>query len=115
MMKETEMKASLFCLQCNDDTPHSIIYINDEITSVRCEECQHTVSIQVDIMKEFYKEIYERVFTKPSRITQEYRQDLSHFLSRLPFRVASKPYRLMRDLNESRKIIQQYCNKKKSV
>ena len=112
-MKKYVMKASLFCLHCNDETPHIIVYINNEITSVQCEDCNHQVGIKVDIMKEFYKEIYERVCTKPSRITQEYKEDLSHFLSRLPFRVVSKPYRLMRDLNESRKIILQY--RKKSV
>jgi hypothetical protein len=113
-MKEAEMKASLFCLHCNDETPHSIVYINNEITRVQCEDCNHIVGIKVDIMKEFYKEVYERVCTKPSRITKEYKQDLSHFLSRLPIRVVSKPYRLMRDLNETRKIIQQYRSKKDS-
>ncbi|HWO78208.1 MAG TPA: bh protein [Bacillus sp. (in: firmicutes)] len=114
-MKQTKMEASLYCLRCKDETPHTIVYINNEITSVCCDDCKRTVSIQVDIMKEFYKEIYERIFTKPSRITKEYKEDLSYFLTRLPFRVASKPYRLIRDLNESRKIIKQYRNKKKSV
>jgi hypothetical protein len=107
-MKESEMSAELFCSQCNDETPHTILYINNEITKVQCDDCNRTVGVKLDIMKEFYKEIYERVSTKPSRISKEYKQDLSHFLSRLPMRVISKPYRLMRDLNESRKIINHY-------
>lgn len=110
-MKRTEMEASLFCIHCNDETPHLIVYINNEITSIQCEDCNQITGIKVDVMKEFYKEIYKRISTKPSRITEEYKQDLSKFLHRLPFRVISKPYRLMRDLNESRKIIKQYREK----
>jgi hypothetical protein len=105
------MEANLFCIHCNDETPHMITYINNEITKIECEDCHNIVAIKVDIMKEFYKEIYERVSTKPSRITQEYKKDLSVFLYRLPIRVVSKPYRLMRDLNESRKIIKKHRKK----
>ncbi|MBD1383501.1 bh protein [Metabacillus arenae] len=107
-MKRSEMEANLFCIHCNDETPHMIIYINNEITKIECEDCRHIVELKVDIMKEFYKEIYERVSTKPSRITQEYKKDLNMFLSRLPIRVVSKPYRLIRELKESRKVIRQY-------
>ncbi|MGE8203735.1 bh protein [Heyndrickxia sp. NPDC080065] len=107
-MKKSEMEAGLFCIHCNDETPHLIVYINNEITSIKCEDCNQITDIKVDVMKEFFKEIYKRVSTKPSRITEEYNQDLSKFLQRLPYRVISKPYRLMRDLNESRKIINQY-------
>ncbi len=105
------MDANLFCIYCNDETPHVLVYLNDEITRIECKECHHIVELKVDIMKEFYKEIYERVSTKPSRITSEYKKDLSSFLSKLPIRIASKPYRLMHDLNESRKIIRKYKKK----
>jgi hypothetical protein len=110
-MKRSEMEANLFCPYCNDETPHVIVYINNEITSIECEDCHRIVNIKVDIMKEFYKEVYEQISTKPSRITLEYKRGLSSFLSRLPKRVASKPYRLMRYLNESRKVIKQYRKK----
>ncbi len=63
-------------------------------------------------MKEFYNELYQRIASKPSRITNEYREDLSHFLFSLPIRVISKPYRLAKDMNQSHKVIRQYKNKK---
>lgn len=107
-MKMHEMEAKLFCIQCNEETEHIILYINNEITSVKCEDCQREVGIKVDIMKEFYKELYEHISTKPTRLSEEYKQDLSKFLSRLPIRIISKPYRLIRYLNESRKIIKKY-------
>lgn len=107
-MKESTVESYLHCTHCNEDTPHIISYLNGEIKSVQCENCTHKQEIEMNIMKEFYKEIYERVSTKPSRITQEYRQDLNHFLRSIPKRVFSKPYRLVRYLNTSRKVIKQY-------
>ncbi|MDP4083779.1 MAG: bh protein [Bacillota bacterium] len=107
-MKKTEMEAILFCVHCNDETPHIITYINSKIISVKCEECNKVSEVKVDILKEFFKEMYERLLTKPSRITQEYKEDLNKFLKHLPIRLASKPYRLLRDLNQSRKIIKNF-------
>ncbi|RAS80774.1 bh protein [Priestia endophytica] len=109
-MKESKMEANLYCIQCRDETPHVIFYINNRIKNVECEECHRIQGIKIDIMKEFYKEIYERISTKPARITQEYKQDLNKFLLKLPARAISKPYRLIRDLNNSRKVIKQFKN-----
>jgi transcription elongation factor Elf1 len=107
-MKESKIESYLRCIHCNDETPHIITYINSEIRSVECENCHHIQEIEMNIMKKFYKEIYNRVSTKPKRITQEYKEDLNHFLLSIPKRVISKPYRLIRYLNTSRKIIKQY-------
>lgn len=110
-MKRSVMKANLYCTHCNNETPHEVVYINEEITSVHCEDCNYKVGIKVDIMKEFYKELYEHISSKPSRMTEEYKKDLSRFLARLPIRVLSKPYRFMRYLNESRKVMKYYRKK----
>ncbi|MCY9002482.1 bh protein [Peribacillus frigoritolerans] len=107
-MKSSEMEANLFCISCNDETPHLILYINNKIESVECEDCQRGMVLNRDIMKEFYNEVYERISSKPSRITTEYKEDLSGFLYKLPIRIVSKPYRIMRDLNQSRKIIRRF-------
>ncbi|SUV04027.1 Uncharacterised protein [Priestia megaterium] len=107
-MKSSEMNADLYCITCNGETPHIISYVNGNLESVKCEECERGMKIQRDIMKEFYKEVYDRISTKPSRITTEYKEDLSGFLYKLPVRVISKPYRMISDLNHSRKIIKQF-------
>lgn len=103
-MKISEMKADLYCIECNDDTLHNIVYLNSEIKCVECEECNRKVEVKVDLKKEVYKEIYNRVTTKPSRISQEYKKDLSKFLIKLPRRVVSKPYRAVRYLNKARNL-----------
>ncbi|WP_461673329.1 bh protein [Priestia megaterium] len=107
-MKSSEMESDLYCITCNEETPHIITYVNSKLESVKCEECERIMKIQRNIMKEFYKEVYDRISTKPARITKEYRDDLSRFLYKLPIRVISKPYRIMSDLNESRKVIKRF-------
>ncbi|MFZ4450364.1 bh protein [Salibacterium aidingense] len=107
-LKTHEMEADLYCIQCKEEVPHVIQYINDEISNITCRECSRAIEIDVDIMNEFYGEIYKRIATKPSRITKEYREDLSHFFFSLPIRIISKPYRLIKDMNETQKVIRRY-------
>ncbi|MFD2214743.1 bh protein [Metabacillus endolithicus] len=111
-MKVSEMHAKLYCLSCNDDTSHVITYVNSKINGIQCEECHRTQALKMNLVKEFQKEVYERISTKPVRITQEYKEDLSKLLASLPIRILSKPYRLMRYLNETRKVFKLYSDKK---
>lgn len=109
------MEADLYCIHCKEDVPHSITYINDKLTHVGCEICGKSVDVEINPTREFYKEVYKRVSSKPARITEEYKQDLSHFLLSIPKRVISKPYRLMKDLHESRKIIRELHDQQKDI
>ena len=112
-MKVKKMEAGLYCVNCKEEVNHEITYINDDIKSIRCEQCNRTKELKMDLKKEFYKEIYERISTKPTRMTEEYRKDLSHLLLSLPVRAIRKPYRLLKDVNSSRKVINTYKSKKK--
>ncbi|UFT98596.1 bh protein [Radiobacillus kanasensis] len=107
-MEKKYMETELFCIHCEDDTLHQITYINDVITKVECEECHNIIELRVNVMQEFYKESYQRIASKPARMTNEYRDDLSHFLFSLPIRVITKPYRIVKDLKGSREIIRDY-------
>ncbi|MDN7241163.1 bh protein [Planococcus sp. N028] len=111
-MKIKKMEAGLYCLHCQEEVDHEITYINSQIKSIRCMQCNKTKELNIDVKKEFYKEIVERIATKPTRMTEEYRKDLSHLLFSLPFRAIKKPYRLLKDVNSSRKVIRYYTKKK---
>ncbi|GLC87141.1 cytochrome c3 family protein [Lysinibacillus piscis] len=104
-MKISEMEAGLYCTRCHDETVHRVVYVNNKIQKIECEACHRLTGMEVDLKKEIYDEVYERIATKPSRMTQEYKQDLSKFVSEMPMRVISKPYRLMKDVNEARKAL----------
>lgn len=107
-MKIKKMEAGLYCLHCKEEVDHEITYINSQIKSIRCLQCDKTKELRIDMKKEIYKEIIDRISTKPTRITEEYRKDLSHLLFSLPVRVIKKPYRLLKDVNSSRKVIRTY-------
>jgi len=104
-MKISKMEAGLYCTQCSDETLHRIVYVNNKIQSIECEGCQRITDMKIDAKKELYKEVYERISTKPLRLKKEYKQDLNKFVSDMPKRVISKPYRFIKYVNKTRKVL----------
>ncbi|SDW44646.1 hypothetical protein SAMN05421781_1461 [Marinococcus luteus] len=112
-MKKRKELIYLQCAHCKEETPHNVEYINGDVYSMACRTCGRELTLNRDIMKEWYSEVYDRVTTKPTRLTEEYKESRTPFVVRLPFRMASKPYRLMRDLNDTQKTLRYYKNKQK--
>jgi hypothetical protein len=110
-MKETNMVVDLYCIQCLDDTLHKITYINKKISDIECQVCQKKVVIFIDIKRELYQELLQRVQTKPSRITKEYKENLNLFLRTFPTRIVSKPFRLYREAKETTTFLARYTKK----
>ncbi|OIJ12566.1 hypothetical protein BKP37_14160 [Anaerobacillus alkalilacustris] len=104
-MKKTHIEVDLYCIQCNEEVPHEIAYLNEKIIRTECLMCKNCVEIIIDPKKEFYKAICIRIVTKPSRVSNEYKENLNHFLCSLPARVITKPYRLLTDFKEVIEII----------
>ena len=98
------MEAGLYCTRCHDETLHRVVYINDKIQSIECAGCNRLTNMKIDIKKELYGEVYDRVSTKPSRLKKEYKQNSSKFFSGIPIRVISKPYRFVKYVNKTRKV-----------
>ncbi|WP_199616599.1 bh protein [Paenibacillus alkalitolerans] len=107
-MKETKLEAELFCPRCSNNTIHQITYLNSKISSIECEACNRNTKVRVDAKGELYNELLNRVITKPSRITKEYREDLGRFLRSFPKRLSSKPFRLMREAKHVLKVLEKY-------
>lgn len=98
-MSYSKMDAMLFCLECNEDTTHSITYKNNHIEGIKCMNCGIEIKIDHEYIRRYNKdEIMGRVLSKPSRMTKEMEEDIKVFVTRLPFRVISKPYRLFKEL-----------------
>ncbi|MCR1898694.1 bh protein [Irregularibacter muris] len=97
-MANSKLNAMLFCLHCDEDTQHTIIYKQNKIESIQCEKCGVAIMVDHEYVQQHYKEeIIERVLSKPSRMTKEMEADIGVFFSRLPYRVISKPYRLIKE------------------
>ncbi|GKW44804.1 bh protein [Planococcus sp. NCCP-2050] len=111
-MKVKKMEAGLYCTNCKEEVDHEVTYINSDMKTIKCLQCGRTKELKVDLKKEFYKEIVERIATKPKRVTKESKEGLGHLLFSLPVRTIKKPYRILKDVNSSRKVMQTYKMKK---
>lgn len=107
-MKETSLDAELYCPRCLSMTVHQMIYLNDRISRIECGTCGRAIGIRVDVKYELYNELLNRIMTKPTRITKEYRDNVGLFLRTFPRRLSSKPFRLMKEVKEARKIMAKY-------
>lgn len=101
--KTNTLEAYLFCDHCDAETPHEVVYKNNQVSQVTCKQCGLTFDInQPYVNRHFKEEFVARVLTKPARMTHEMQQDLNGFLRSLPYRVITKPYRLYREIEEEK-------------
>ena len=93
------LDARLRCLHCDRETDHSITYVGPYLNRIRCKECGTEIALDRTRAVEFYaSDALERILTKPHRMTEEMRNDLTTFLASLPIRVITKPYRMAREI-----------------
>jgi hypothetical protein len=93
-------------------TTHRVIYLNETIIEVECESCHKKIINKKNVEKEFYEEFCKKIIEKPAKMKDECLTHPIPFFSTFPLCVISKPYRLMRDLERSRKIIKKYSTKR---
>jgi len=97
----SKMKADLFCLHCNKDTPHVVSYAGTTLKSVKCMECGSEIEIKREkLIGNYAMDFIERILTKPYRMTAELEKDLTKFILSLPIRIITKPYRIAREVGE---------------
>ncbi len=104
-MEISKMQAELYCVNCKRDTMHEIVYIGENIERIKCLECEVFLEINEDLVLTTYaKDIFQRISTKPKRMSKEIKKDLSKFLYSIPFRVVTKPYRMIKEFKEIKNI-----------
>jgi transcription elongation factor Elf1 len=96
-----EMDADLFCLHCSIDTIHKVTYKGNYLKSIKCNECGSELEIRKDRLLEFFAaDFIERIMTKPKRMTAELEKDLTKFIMSLPIRIITKPYRVVKEVQD---------------
>jgi len=97
----TTMKTELFCLHCNRECLHTITYLGTYLKEVRCQECgTHIEMDRKRILETYTAEVIDRILTKPHRLTDELRKDLSNFIRSFPIRIITKPLRVAKEIIE---------------
>ncbi|AOT71141.1 hypothetical protein [Geosporobacter ferrireducens] len=97
-MNITKMQADLYCINCNKNTLHEVVYLGENIEKISCIECE--TSLEIDeklVLSNYAADVLGRVTSKPERMSKEMRDDLSKFLCSIPFRVVTKPYRMIKE------------------
>lgn len=90
---------TLYCIECDEDTPHKIMYMNDKIKMIKCEQCGKTSGIDENkLYKVYSQETAKEILNKPLKLSQELRENRTKFLFSLPKRIISKPYRVIKEI-----------------
>ncbi|MCD5398032.1 bh protein [candidate division NPL-UPA2 bacterium] len=97
----TTIKTELFCLHCNQECLHIITYLGTYLKEVRCQECgTHIEMDRKRILETYTAEVIDRILTKPHRLTEEVRSNLSNFIKSSPIRIITKPLRVAKEIME---------------
>ena len=93
------IETNLFCLHCQKEVLHKIFYFGVALKAIQCSVCGTEIRFdRKRILEVESLEFVDRLFTKPKRLTEELRRDLTAFLSTMPIRIATKPYRLAKEI-----------------
>ncbi len=95
----TRIDTELFCLHCDRETSHTIVYMQKYIHRIVCNECGTEIAIdRKKIIETYTSDVIDRVLTKPRRITEEMRKDLTVFITSLPIRIITKPIKMAKEI-----------------
>ena len=95
----TRIQTDLYCIHCEKETPHELIYIGDELEKTKCLECGMEISFdKKKMLIEYSEDLVKRILTKPKRISKEAFSNLSEFLKTIPLRVITKPKRIAHEI-----------------
>jgi hypothetical protein len=98
-----KINATLYCIHCEKDTLHEIVYIGNELEKVKCLECGLETSFSKEqLLLDYSRDLVKRLITKPKRMSDEAFSDLSKFLRTIPTRIVTKPKRM---INEIRRLL----------
>lgn len=94
----SKIQTDLFCLHCEKETLHTISYSGRYLHRIKCEQCGTEIALdRKRILETYTAETLDRILTKPHRVTEEMRKDLTHFITSLPIRIMTKPIRLAKE------------------
>ncbi|AZO94762.1 bh protein [Halocella sp. SP3-1] len=94
-----KINTNLFCINCNEETEHIILYLDDEIKSIECKKCHRISGIDKNELLELYTiDTVKHILTEPFKLNKKIKEEGSTFLYSFPKRIFSKPYRIVKDI-----------------
>lgn len=112
-MPKTIFETELYCNICEQETIHKIVYIYGAIDEIICENCGKTIRMnEKALLSHFSEDLFERIKSKPHRLTEEFKSDIKAFIMSVPARLISKPFKTLNEINELRREYKSHHEKK---
>lgn len=100
-MKDEISKITLFCIKCNEETPHTVQYIGSYLRSVSCDRCAKKIEIDRRHLRTVFAEDFiDRILTKPHRMNEDMKRALATLTPFFPKRLFKEPLQVLREIYE---------------
>jgi len=98
-MKDEERKISLFCINCNKETAHTVQYVSGYLKSTTCDSCGK--SIQMDrrhLRTVFAEDFIDRILSKPHRMNEDMKKAVATLVPFFPKRILKEPVKVIKEI-----------------
>lgn len=98
-MKDEITKITLFCINCNEDTLHTVQYIGTYLRSISCDGCGKIVEIDRRHLRTVFAEDFiDRILTKPHRMNEDMKRAFATLVPFFPKRLFKEPVKVLREI-----------------
>jgi len=98
-MKDEITQIMLFCVNCNEETTHTVHYIGDYLRSISCDNCSKRIEIDRRHLRTVFAEDFiDRVLSKPHRMTEDMKKAFATLLPFFPKRLFREPLQVLREI-----------------
>ena len=98
-MKDEINSITLFCVNCNEETPHTVQYIGSYLRSVKCDNCSKKIEIDRRHLRTVFAEDFiDRLLTKPHRINEDMKRAFATLMPFFPKRLFLEPLQVFREI-----------------
>jgi hypothetical protein len=98
-MKDEINSITLFCVNCNEETPHTVQYIGSYLRSITCDNCSKKIEIDRRHLRTVFAEDFiDRLLTKPHRINEDMKKAFATLMPFFPKRLFLEPLQVFREI-----------------
>jgi hypothetical protein len=98
-MKDEINNITLFCVNCNGETTHTVQYIGSYLRSVTCDNCSKKIEIDRRHLRTVFAEDFiDRLLTKPHRINEDMKKAFATLMPFFPKRLFLEPLQVFREI-----------------
>jgi len=100
-MKDEESKIILYCVNCDEETAHSVHYIGSYLRSVKCDKCGKKIEVDRRHLRTVFAEDFiDRILTKPHRMTEDMKKAFAVLVPFFPKRLIKEPLTVIKEICE---------------